>query len=151
MHIFVNHFGETKLLQISSDSSVDSITQDVKKLFNTGSEPITLLSHSKQLDPTKLTQNQTIDVVLGLSGGKKKKKKKVKKEYKPRHKHKNVKLRALAYYIVKDDGTVERVKQFCPQQNCKSRGIFMANHKDRYYCGRCHITHRKKNENEQKA
>ena len=47
------------------------------------------------------------------------------------------KLAVLTYYKVDNDGKVERLRRECP--NCGA-GIFMANHPDRQYCGKCHTT-----------
>ena len=47
-------------------------------------------------------------------------------------KHKAVKV--SSYYEIKD-GKVIRKRKICPK--C---GSFMAEHKDRWYCGKCHYT-----------
>lgn len=56
------------------------------------------------------------------------------------HKHKTIKLSVLKYYKVDDaTGKVTRLRKECPNEDC-GNGVFMANHFDRYYCGRCHLT-----------
>ena len=47
------------------------------------------------------------------------------------------KLAVLTYYKVDNEGNVERLRRECPAPTC---GIFMANMKDRQYCGKCHLT-----------
>lgn len=79
---------------------------------------------------------------MGLEGGAKKKKKKAfttKKKIK--HKHKKEKLHALKYYSV-DPATkkVDKLKMEC--QNC-GVGVFMAEHKNRYHCGKCRKAYNK--------
>lgn len=73
-----------------------------------------------------------------------KKKKNYSTPKKTKHRHVNTKLMALSYYAIQKDGTVERVKKLCEQESCKDQGIFMANHWNRYYCGKCHLTLKKK-------
>merc|ERR1712183_910086 len=71
----------------------------------------------------------TIEIALRLRGGGKKRK----------HKHNKEPLRVLDYYKVDEDGKVTRQRREFNDESCGA-GIFMANHKDRYYCGRCHLT-----------
>lgn len=49
-------------------------------------------------------------------------------------KHKPVKVSKL---FKVSEGKVERAGKLCPR--C-GEGTFMAKHKNRYYCGRCHYT-----------
>ncbi len=44
-----------------------------------------------------------------------------------------------------EDGKIKRTNPFCPR--C-GPGVFMAEHKDRYHCGRCGYTIWKKKEGE---
>ncbi|RYG52121.1 30S ribosomal protein S27ae [archaeon] len=50
-----------------------------------------------------------------------------------------MKLATLKYYKVDDNGKITRLRKECPNEVCGA-GVMMANHKDRYYCGRCHMT-----------
>ena len=78
--------------------------------------------------------------MLCLDGGAKKRKKKVYTTPKRiPHKHKSVKLRVLKYYKVDESGKITRLRKECPNEECGA-GVMMANHFDRYYCGRCHLT-----------
>jgi small subunit ribosomal protein S27Ae len=47
-------------------------------------------------------------------------------------KHKNVEIHKL--YKIEGEKLI-RLRKICPKCNC-----FMAEHKDRYYCGKCHYT-----------
>ena len=75
-----------------------------------------------------------------LGGGKKRKKKTYTKPKKIKHKHVTVKLAVLKYYKVGADGAVERLRRECPADICGA-GVFMANHGDRVYCGKCGLTY----------
>jgi len=84
-----------------------------------------------------------VDLALEVDGGKKKKKKKVyKTEKKKKHRHVNTKLRVLTYYNIKADGTAEPTKVKSPQCG-EGTTFYMANHYDRYYCGKTRTTLKK--------
>merc|ERR1711881_630016 len=89
---------------------------------------------------------QLIEPVLG--GGRKRKKKVYTTPKKIKHKRVKVKLATLKMYKVDDNGKLERKRKECSQPQCGA-GIFMGNHKDRQYCGKCGFTI-KFNENEKK-
>lgn len=48
-------------------------------------------------------------------------------------------MATLKFYSVDSDGKIQRLRRECPSETCGA-GIFMAFHKDRQYCGRCHTT-----------
>ena len=80
--------------------------------------------------------------MLRLRGGGKKRKKKVYTTPKKiKHKHKTVKLAVLSYYKVDDDGKVTKLRRECDNPTCGA-GVFLANHKDRFYCGKCHTVYK---------
>merc|ERR1712154_437493 len=56
-----------------------------------------------------------------------------------KHKRVKVKLATLKLYKVDDVGKLERKRKECPQEMCGA-GIFLSNHKDRQYCGKCGLT-----------
>ena len=93
------------------------------------------LDNAMTLAEEGVNKECTVDVMLALLGGAKKKKKKAfttpKKKH---HKHKNVKLATLRYYKVEASGKVEKTKFEC--DNCGA-GTFMAEHKNRFHCGKC--------------
>ena len=78
----------------------------------------------------------------GGKGGKKRKNYSTPKKNK--HKRVNVKMAVLSYYAIENDGTVKRTRRRSEQVGCKNRGIFMASHWNRYYCGLTHLTLKKK-------
>ncbi|KAA6403294.1 MAG: putative 40S ribosomal protein S27a [Streblomastix strix] len=81
------------------------------------------------------------DDVLRLRGGGKKHKKKVYTQPKKiKHKKKKVKLAVLKYYSIQNDGTVIHNRVECKSPTCGA-GVFMAQHKDRVYCGKCGATY----------
>lgn len=108
------------------------------------------LSNSIVLDES--FDNCNLQGLLEVIGGKgKKKRKQYTTPKKNKHTHKGKKLHTLSYYALNQDGTVQRVKKFCENETCKGKGIFMANHKNRYYCGSCHLTLIKKEEPKETA
>merc|ERR1711981_1064180 len=82
-----------------------------------------------------LQEESTIQIVHPVLGGGRKRKKKVYTTPKKiKHKRTKVKLQTLKYYKVTDTGKLERKRKECP---ICGAGVFMANHQDRYYCGKC--------------
>jgi small subunit ribosomal protein S27Ae len=75
-----------------------------------------------------------------VGGGKKKKKRVYTKPKKIKHKHKKVKLAVLKYYKVDSNDKVQRLRKACLNELCGA-GTFMATHFNRYYCGKCSISH----------
>lgn len=97
------------------------------------------LSDACSLEQVGVTDEAQLFVSLALLGGAKKRKKKTyTKPKKNKHVHKKIKLRVLAFYKVDGSGKVERLRKTCPA--C-GPGVFMANHFDRVYCGKCHQTY----------
>merc|ERR1712146_408088 len=87
-----------------------------------------------------IQKESTLHLVLRLRGGGKKRKKKVfTNPKKPKRVPKKVKLSILQYYKVEDGGKVTRLRRECPAPECGA-GVFMANHKNRQYCGNCNLT-----------
>ena len=84
-----------------------------------------------------LQPNSTVFLSLGLKGGKKGKKKVYKTKKKNKHRHTKEKLTSLRYYNIDSSNKIVRTHILCPE--C-GKGIFMAKHWDRYYCGTCHLT-----------
>ena len=92
--------------------------------------------------PLRVAQKEsTLHLVLRLRGGAKKRKKKTyTKPKKNKHKRRKVKLAYLQFYKVDGDGKVTRLRKECPNAECGA-GVFMANHFDRHYCGKCGLTY----------
>ena len=82
----------------------------------------------------------TLDLNCDLLGGKKRKKKNYTTPKKIKHKKKKVKLAVLKYYKVDGSGKISRLRKECPSKECGA-GVFMAQHANRTYCGKCHLTY----------
>merc|ERR1712113_469670 len=99
-----------------------------------------LNNEDASLEDLKIQDESTIEIVHRVVGGGRKRKKKVYTAPKKiKHKPKKVKLATLKYYKITDTGKVERKRKECPAAIC-GPGVFMANHKDRHYCGKCYLT-----------
>ena len=99
------------------------------------------LDEALTIEQAGLETESTIDALVALDGGKRKRKKKVyTKPKKVKHVHKKVKLAFLKLYKVDDAGKVTRLRKECPAPECGA-GVFMANHFDRHYCGKCGLTY----------
>ena len=146
MQLFVNYLASTRC--ITADQSFESLLDSVRSEFALTGD-FSLFSGVASVDSLEgLSESQTLFVTHDLIGGGKKKGGKKKKAYttpkKNKHKHKNQKLHVLEYYALKD-GKAEKIKKTCENETCKDKGIFMANHWNRYYCGKCHLTLQKLN------
>ena len=88
-----------------------------------------------------LETESTIDALVALDGGKRKRKKKVyTKPKKIKHKHKKRSLALLDYYNVEASGKIKRLKTEC--NKCEV-ATYMADHPDRFTCGKCgHMLYR---------
>eukprot|EP00796_Vickermania_ingenoplastis_P004966 gene4966-3564_t len=150
MQIFVKTpAGKTVALRLNGVETVADVKElaasQGANLFYAGN----LLEDAELFGSYGVQSEATIDAVVPVEGGKgKKKKKKIfTKPKKPTHRHKCEKMRALKYFKVteKDDGSykVERTRRECANPTCGS-GVFLAKHKDREYCGKCHLTFKSK-------
>jgi ribosomal protein S27AE len=144
MQIFVNCLGETKLVKLNDCTDLLTLEDRVACEFDI-TNSIALYRASARFNSTdELVEGETLSAVISVLGGAGKKRKAFTTPKKNKHKHKNTKLMALSYYAIKGDGTVERTRKLCEQETCKGKGIFMANHWNRYYCGNCALTLLKK-------
>lgn len=145
MHIRVNTLtGKSERIEVSANASVEELVAQIENTFGVPCEEQKLIFNGKLLESGSLAvyglnQESNIYMVVDIDGGKgKKKKKKTKKPKKP-HRKRKVNLAILKYYKV-EGGKVVRLRQRSPA------GTFMAEHSDRYYCGKSHITYKKKEE-----
>ena len=139
MHIFVKTLtGKSLKLNVEPTCEISEINNQIESLMGVPSEEQILINNGNRLSgnliDSGLTEESQIYMVVDIDGGKKKKKKKVVAKKKKKHVHKKVKLAVLKYYKVDGDKVV-RLKQ---QTNY---GTFLADHANRLYCGRTHITY----------
>ena len=146
MHIFVKTLtGKSLKLDVNATSEVAELNSQIETLMGVPSEEQNLIFNGKSLIAGLLRENgveeeSNIYMVVDIEGGAKgKKKKKDTKKRKKKHTKKKVKLAVLKYYKVEGDKVV-RLKQ---QTNY---GTFLADHGNRLYCGRTHVTYMKTQE-----
>eukprot|EP00012_Vannella_robusta_P003580 CAMPEP_0206182450 /NCGR_PEP_ID=MMETSP0166-20121206/68_1 /ASSEMBLY_ACC=CAM_ASM_000260 /TAXON_ID=95228 /ORGANISM="Vannella robusta, Strain DIVA3 518/3/11/1/6" /LENGTH=155 /DNA_ID=CAMNT_0053597153 /DNA_START=26 /DNA_END=493 /DNA_ORIENTATION=- len=148
MQIFVKALSGTHTLEVESNECVEQLRQRIQELEGIPCEDQRLsvatstLVDGRSLSEFGVEDLSVVELSLTLEGGRKKKKKKTyTKPKKIKHKHKKEKLAVLKYYKV-DPRThkIERLKRECTHPDC-GPGVFMANHFDRQYCGKCHLTY----------
>merc|ERR1711978_508651 len=140
MQIFVQNDG-LKTINVSETTTIGELKGQISSFQIKLCSNSTLLNDDeKTLSDYGIQDEQTINVVGALLGGGKKRKKKVYTTPKKiKHKRTKVKLATLKLYKVDDVGKLERKRKECPQEMCGA-GIFLSNHKDRQYCGKCGLT-----------
>lgn len=126
------------------NSTVETLSSKVQEVFGIPLDQQKLIFNNQKLSEGSLSvyglsedsNSNIVYMLVDIDGGKgKKKKKKTKKPKKP-HRNKKVNLAILKYFKI-EDGEVVRLKQ-------KSEaGTFLAEHKDRYYCGKLHTNYKK--------
>mmetsp|Transcript_17501 Transcript_17501/g.35832 ORF Transcript_17501/g.35832 Transcript_17501/m.35832 type:complete len:183 (+) Transcript_17501:43-591(+) len=132
-------------LTVSQEGSVKELKEDIEQREGIACDEQKLVVCGHLLEDSEMLEElpaeSTLHLSLGLlGGGKKRKKKTYTKPKKIKHKHKKVKLAVLKYYKVdQQSGKITRLRKECPKE-CGA-GIFMANHFNRSYCGKCHTTY----------
>jgi ribosomal protein S27AE len=87
------------------------------------------------IDEAGLVDECNVSAMVDAEGGKRKRKKKVYTTPKKiGHKHKKRTKALLEYFSVEASGKVKKLKQECPQ--CPP-ATYMAEHPDRFVCGKC--------------
>jgi len=140
MQIFLQD-GAVTAMEVDATTTVgqlrNNLNQAEARLMANGQ---TLDNEDATLEAYGINAEQTIQIVHPVLGGGRKRKKKVYTTPKKiKHKRTKVKLATLKYYKVDDVGKLERKRKECPHEICGA-GIFMSNHKDRQYCGKCSLT-----------
>merc|ERR1712147_315450 len=141
MQIFIKEDGQTQALDCEKDVTIAELKEALEvtdvRLLSSGQD---LNEDALTLEDFGIQAESTIEVIHPVLGGGRKRKKKVYTTPKKiKHKRKKVKLATLKYYKIDGTGKIERKRSECTHEMC-GPGIFMANHADRKYCGKCGLT-----------
>merc|ERR1712019_67589 len=150
MQLIVNFARNQHAVEVSNDSTVEDLKYEIASEYNLEEESLMMFSQGVELQDEQVFAHlecAEINVeteVVGEGKGGKRKKKVYKTAKRTPHKHINIKMRALKYYTVQANGEVKNALKLCPEEICKG-GVFMSDHWNRCYCGKCQLTLIKEN------
>ncbi|KAL0144839.1 ribosomal protein S27a-domain-containing protein [Mucor lusitanicus] len=141
MQLFVKSLaGNTLALEVTSSTSVEQVKSMIAAREGIDADFQCLSFAGKSLQDAEalalygVQDNSTLHLNAELLGGDLHHPKKIK------HKRTKVKMAILKMYKVDESGKITRLRRECPNATCGA-GVFMAKHKDRQYCGKCHLTY----------
>ncbi|KAF1802659.1 ribosomal protein S27a-domain-containing protein [Mucor lusitanicus] len=148
MQLFVKSLaGNTLALEVAPSTSVENVKAMIAAREGIDADFQCLSFAGKSLQDAEalalygVQDNSTLHLNAELlGGGKKRKKKTYTTPKKIKHKRTKVKMAILKMYKVDESGKITRLRRECPNATCGA-GVFMAKHKDRQYCGKCHLTY----------
>lgn len=148
MQLVLNLQGNSLVYDVQADQTIEDLKFEISQKYGLDEESMMLIGEGVELDDEMLVAQSGLaelnieTEIKGEGKGGKRKKKVFKTAKRIPHKHVNVKMRALKHYAFQSNGEVKNALKQCP--NCKS-GVFMSDHYNRCYCGRCHLTLIKEN------
>merc|ERR1712019_219201 len=150
MQLIVNFARNQHAVEVSNDSTVEDLKYEIASEYNLEEDSLMMFSQGVELQDEQVFAHlecAELNIETEIKGegkGGKRKKKVYKTAKRIPHKHVNIKMRALKAYAVQANGDVKFALKKCPQPICKG-GIFMGDHWNRIYCGKCHLTLIKEN------
>merc|ERR1712066_686441 len=142
--------GNSLVCDVPAEQTIEDLKFAIASANGLDEESMMLIGEGVELDDelivseTGLNELNIETEIKGEGKGGKRKKKVYKTAKRIPHKHVNIKMRALKAYAVQANGDVKFALKKCPQPICKG-GIFMGDHWNRIYCGKCHLTLIKEN------
>jgi small subunit ribosomal protein S27Ae len=126
--------GKSSTFVVEESTSINELRNMIQDVLSVPSDEQKLIFNGKLMEEGtcsdfNLMEEAAIHMLVALEGGKGKKKKKVVKKAKKKHKKKKVKMAVVKYFKVEGEKVVRLRER-------SKTGTFLADLKDRLYCGR---------------